>query len=59
MRPALVERALGRVADVDRRVEVGLADLEVDHVVALRLPRAGAGRRLEGSLGADADHALG
>ena len=58
MRPALVEGALGRVADVDRGVEVGLADLEVDDVPALRLERAGPGGGLEGRLGADADHAL-
>ena len=56
--PAVVERLLGRVADVHRRVEVGLADLEVDDVVTLRLPRAGARRSLERGLGADADHAL-
>ena len=29
----VVERLLGGVADVDRRIEVGLADLEVDDVL--------------------------
>jgi hypothetical protein len=37
----LVQRALGRVDHGLRRAEVGLADLEVDHVVPARLDLAG------------------
>ena len=57
VRLALVERALGRGADVGRRVEIGLADLEIDHRPALGRERAGAGADLEGALGADGAHA--
>ena len=53
---ALVERPLGRLADVGRRVEIGLADLEVDDRPALGLERAGAGADLERALGADRAH---
>ena len=60
VRPALVEqRACGRLADVGRRVEVGLADLEVDDVAAGGLERPGAGGGLEGGLGPDRRHAPG
>ncbi len=58
VRPTLVEGALGRVADVHGRVEVGLTDLQVDDVPALRLERAGSGGGLESRLSADTDHAL-
>ena len=54
---ALVERALGRGADVGGRVEIGLADLEVDHRPALGRERAGAGADLEGALRPDGAHA--
>ena len=40
------------------RVEIGLADLQVDDVPALRLERAGSGGGLESRLGTDTDHAL-
>ena len=56
--PAVVERLLGGLADVDRGVEIGLADLQVDDVVALGFPGASLGRSLESGLGADTDHAL-
>ena len=56
VRRAGVERRLGRLADVGRRVEVGLADLEVDDRAALGLERAGAGGHLERALGADRAH---
>src|SRR6185503_19978731 len=39
-------------------VEVGLADLEVDHVPAGRLERTGTCRGLEGGLGPDPLHAV-
>jgi len=42
-----VERLLGRVADVDRRFEIRLADLQVNDLAALRLQRPGAGQDLE------------
>ena len=51
-----VERSLGRLADVRRRVEIGLADLQVDDRATLRLERAGAGGDLEGALGAEGAH---
>ena len=56
VRRACVERRLGRRADVGRRVEIGLAELEMDDRPSLRLERAGAGRHLEGALGADGVH---
>ena len=37
-----------------RGVDARLADLEVQHLAALRLERAGAGQHLEGGLGAEA-----
>ena len=57
--PAVVERPLRRFADVGRRVEIGLADLEVDDAPTGGLERPGAGRGLEGGLGADRRHAPG
>ena len=56
VRRAGVERRLRGLPDVGRRVEVGLAELEVDDRAALRLERAGAGGHLEGALGADGVH---
>ena len=52
-----VEGLLGRRLDVLRRVEVGLADLEVDDALALALEGLGPGEHLEGRLGAEARHA--
>ena len=57
--PAGVERPLVGFDDVRRRVEVRLADLEVDHVAARRLERAGAGGRFEGGFGPEAGHPVG
>ncbi len=57
--PAVVERLFGRLLDVRRRREVGLPDLEVDDVAALRLERAGPGQHLEGGFGPDPGHAFG
>src|SRR5205823_2866954 len=56
---ALVEGPLRRLADVRRRVEIGLADLEMDDVAALRLEGPRPGGNLECGLGADHAHALG
>jgi hypothetical protein len=42
-----------------RRVEVGLADLQVHDVAALGLERAGRRQHLEGRLGPEAGHAAG
>jgi hypothetical protein len=55
---AAIEGSLGRLADVRGRVEVGLADLEVDDRPAGGLERAGSGRGFEGGLGADARHSF-
>ena len=54
--PAFVERPLRRGEDVRRGVEVGLTEVEVDDVAALRLERARPIRRLEGGLGPDVVH---
>ena len=58
VRRALVQQRPGRgLGDVARRVEVGLADLQVDHVAAGRLERTGARGGLEGGLRPDPLHA--
>ena len=59
MGSALVERALRRVPDVRRGVEIGLTDLEVDDVAAGRLEGPRAGRHLERRLRPDVAHAFG
>ena len=56
-RPA-VERPLGRLADVGRRVEVGLADLEVDDLLALPLEGLRARQDLEGRFRAEPRHPI-
>jgi hypothetical protein len=43
--------------DVGRRVEAGLADLEVHDLAAGRLKRSRAGEDLEGRFGSQARHA--
>ena len=53
-----VERPLGRVADVRRRVEVRLADLQVHDRLALALERPRPRQHLEGGLGAEPPHPL-
>jgi hypothetical protein len=59
VREALAEGFLRGVHDVRRRVEIGLADLEVHHVLALRLEGAGAGQDFKGGLGPETRHAGG
>ncbi len=54
---ASVEGVFRRPPDVIRRVEVGLADLEVDDVAALRFQRSGSGEHLEGGFGSQSLHA--
>ena len=56
--PAFVDRALRRLADVLRRVEVGLADFEVDYV-HLALEGLGAAQAVERGLGAEPVHPAG
>jgi hypothetical protein len=45
--------------DVDGCFEIGLADAEIDDVLALGGKFLGAGEDLEGTLGAEAGHGLG
>ena len=59
MRPALIERLLGRLDDVLRRVEIGLADLQVNDAAALRLQRAGLHQNLERGLDAGCGPSVG
>jgi hypothetical protein len=47
VRGTRIERALRGFANVHGRVEVGLADLEVDDLLALTLERLGAREDLE------------
>ena len=56
MRRAGVEGLLGGLLDVRRRVEVRLADLEVDDVAARALERLRAREDFEGRLRAEAQH---
>ncbi len=58
MGPAGIERSLGGFAHVDRRIEVGLADLQVDDIDARRLQRLGPCRGFEGRLRAEVAHPL-
>ena len=58
MRPALVERFLGRFHDVRRSREIGFADLQVDHTAALRFQRAGAYQNIEGGFEYEAAHSF-
>src|SRR3970040_185844 len=57
-RPAVLERLLGRLADHRRRVEVGLAELEVDDVLALALELLRPLEDLDGKKGLDGVRAL-
>ncbi len=56
MRGAGVERALGGLPDVRRRVEVGLADLEVHDLATRALERAGAREHFERRFRAETRH---
>jgi hypothetical protein len=58
MRPALLECLGRRLADELRRVEVGLADLEVNDLAAGRLERARTREHLERGLGSQTAHAV-
>ncbi len=51
---ARTKRLVGRIADVGRRVEVGLADLEMDDVATLPLELSRPGKHREGALGSQA-----
>src|SRR5260221_6761517 len=57
MRLAPLDRGDARRRDRLRRVEIGLADLEVDDVPALCLERPGPREDLEGRLRAEPPHA--
>ena len=54
--PAFIERPFGCGEDVRRGVEVGLSEVEMDDVAALRFESARPIRRLEGGLGPDVVH---
>jgi hypothetical protein len=56
---AFLERLLAGLDDVARRVEVRLADLQVDDLASGGLDGLGAGQHLEGGLGAEPGHAVG
>ena len=56
MRRAGVERALGGVLDVSGRVEIGLADLEVNDLAPLALQRLRARQHLERRLRPEPAH---
>ena len=53
MRLARVQRGRRGVADVERRVEVGLADLQVDDLATLSFERSRAGENAERGLRAE------
>src|SRR5262249_52627377 len=59
VRGAVVEGLLACLADVPGRVEIGLADLEVDDLSSLPLQGLGAGQHLERGFGPQTRHALG
>jgi hypothetical protein len=56
---ALLERRRRGVDDVGRRIEVWLADLEMNDLAALCLERLCAGEHLKRCLGAEARHPAG
>ncbi len=58
VRPALLQGLRRGVADVLRRIEVGLADLEVDDLPSLRLERPSPRQHFEGGFGPQPAHAL-
>ena len=58
MRPALIERLSSRPRRCARGVEIGLADLQVNDVAALRFECAGAHQYFKGGFHADAVHPL-
>ena len=58
MRPAFVQRFLGSFHNVGRRREIGLADLQMDNALALRLQRARSDQHIEGRFDPDAAHSF-
>jgi len=58
VRPALVERLLGRLNYVRRRGEIRFADFRVNDATALCFQRLGPDQHIEGGLHPDAAHAL-
>ncbi len=58
MRPALIQRLLAGLDDMARRVEVGLADFQVNDAVSLRFQRPRAHQDFEGGFHAYAVHPL-
>ena len=58
VRPALIERLLARFHDVARRIEIRLADFQVNDVPPLGFQRPGAYQYFEGGFGAYAAHPL-
>ena len=58
VRLALASASMPASTDVRRGVEVGFADLQVDHAAALRLERLGAHQHLERAFGSKAAHAF-
>src|ERR1041385_5496232 len=58
MRPAFVERLFSRGNDVRGRWKIGLPDLQVNHVLALRLQGTGTHQNVESRFDADAGHSF-
>src|ERR1041384_3048309 len=58
VRETVVKRLLRRLLDIERSIEIGLPDLEMDDVFALRLEGAGFREDLERRLGPEAAHPL-
>ena len=58
VRPALVERLLGRFDDVGRSGEIGFADFQVNHAAALRFQRPGSHQNIESRFDSDAAHSF-
>ena len=56
MRPAFVQRLLPCFDDMPRRIEIRLADFQVNDVAPLSLKSAGPHQDFEGALNADAAH---
>ena len=59
MRPTAAQRLHASVDDVGGRVEIGLADFQMDNIIALGFEGTGPDQYFEGSLGTQARHAPG
>jgi hypothetical protein len=57
--PSFMKRVDSRLDDVGGRVEVGLADFQVNDFFALLFERAGAVQNFKGGFGAEPRHAAG